>query len=67
VASVSFDGLGSCGGKTLTAVLADASNGQLAAVTHTVTTAEATAGSITEPVSGTIDAGAVRGVSVAVS
>ena len=40
---------------------------KFAAVTHTVTTAEATAGSITEPVSGTIDAGLVRGVSVAVS
>jgi hypothetical protein len=67
VATVSFDGLGSCGGKTLTAVLSGTSNASLGSVTHTVTTAEATAGSISEPVSGTIDAASVQGVSVAVS
>ena len=67
VATVSFNGLGSCSGKTLTAVLADSSNASLASVTHVVTSAEATAGSISEPISGTIGAGSVSGVSVAVA
>jgi len=67
VSSVTIAGLTTCSGQTLTADLTGTGNASLAQITHTVTAGEATAGTATVSVAGSIGAAGVTGVSVALA
>jgi hypothetical protein len=67
VSGINLNNLAACAGKTVTAVLTGAANASLGQVTYTVLTADATAGNKTIPVAGSVNAGTVTGVSVALA
>ena len=67
VSGVNINNLSACSGKTITVDLTGAGNSSLTQVTYTVLAADATAGNKTIPVGGSISAGNVTGVSVALA
>ena len=67
VSGVNINTLTACSGKTITVDLTGAGNASLSQVTYTVLAADATAGNKTIPVGGSISAGSVTGVSVAIA
>jgi hypothetical protein len=67
VSGVNINNLSACSGKTITVDLTGAGNTSLTQVTYTVLAADATAGNKTIPVGGSISAGNVTGVSVALA
>jgi hypothetical protein len=67
VSGVNLNNLTACSGKTITIDLTGASNASLTQVTYTVLAADATAGNKTITVGGSINAGSVTGVSVALA
>jgi hypothetical protein len=67
VSGVNLNNLTACSGKAITADLTGAGNASLSQVTYTVLAADATAGNKTIPVGGSINAGLVTGVSVALA
>lgn len=67
VSGVNLNNLTACSGKAITVDLTGASNASLTQVTYTVTSTDATAGNKTITVGGSINAGSVTGVSVALA
>ena len=67
VSGVNLNNLTSCSGKAITVDLTNAANASLSQVTYTVLAADATAGNKTITVPGSINAGLVTGVDVAIA
>jgi hypothetical protein len=67
VNGVNINTLAACAGKVITVDLTGAGNASLTQVTYTVLVGDATAGNKTIPVGGSISAGLVTGVSVALA